>query len=405
MVSRQSNGATALGRNSEVVRQHNLSAVLQLVHRNQEISRSQLAAQTGLNRSTISDLVEELGNLGLVSEGAATVKDKVGRPSLVVTAAHDVIAYSVHPEYDFLAVSAVALSGKVLCEERVTYQPGTEPQQVVRETTRLIAKLSRQLPSTAKIVGVGVAVPGQVNVVEGVVRLAPHLGWEELPLAKMLEAELGLPVYIGNDASLGCMAESFYGAARNFTDVVYVFGGSGIGGGVISGGVQVGGATGYGGELGHVRISDATNPDYSGLSGTLESLVRREDLEHLLKLKEVDDDQLEKALLANRSPAVRALVEKQIDSLSVAIANYVNIFNPQIVVLAGFLSAVFWYDQERVLSGLRRGALPASREGVIVRTAELGTNILIIGAAELPFAALVANPTGHKLTKPGAKRK
>ena len=405
MVSRQGNGATALGRNGEVVRQHNLSAVLQLVHRNQEISRSQLAQQTGLNRSTISDLVEELGNLGLVSEGSATVKDKVGRPSLVVTASHEVIAYSVHPEYDFLAVSAVALSGKILCEERVSYQPGTSPTQVVRETARLITKLSKQLPSTAQVVGVGVAVPGQVNVVEGVVRLAPHLGWEELPLAKMLEAEIGLPVYIGNDASLGCMAESIYGAARNFTDVVYVFGGSGIGGGVITGGVQVGGASGYGGELGHVRISDHGHSDYSGLPGTLESLVRREDLEHALKIKDADDDQLEKALLANRTAAVRNLVEKQIDSLAVGIANYVNIFNPQIVVLAGFLSAVFWYDQERVLTGLRKGALPASREGVIVRTAELGTNILIIGAAELPFAALIENPAGHQLSKIGAKRK
>ena len=405
MVSHQSNGATALGRNGEVVRQHNLSAVLQLVHRNHEISRSQLAALTGLNRSTISDLVEELGKLGLVSEGAATIKDKVGRPSLVVTAAQDVVAYSVHPEYDFLAVSAVSLGGKILCEERVEYTSERPPQQVVAETTRLIAKLRRQLPNTAKIVGVGVGVPGQVNVGEGLVRLAPHLGWQELPLGAMLEAELGLPVYIGNDASLGCMAEVYYGAAQNFTDVVYLYGGSGIGGGVISGGVQLGGASGYGGELGHVRISDASGPDYSNFSGTLEALVRREDIERALNLKEVDEAQLEKALLANRTPAVRALIEKQIDALAASLANFVNIFNPQIVVLAGFLSAVFWYDQERVLSGMRKGALPASREGVIVRTAELGTNVLIVGAAELPFAALIANPTGHKLVKHGAKRK
>lgn len=395
----------ALGRNSEVVRAHNLSTVCSLVHRNQEISRSALAAATGLNRSTISDLVEELSNLGLVYEGAATVKDKVGRPSLVVSASNDIAAYSVHPEYDFLAVSAVAFSGRVLGEERVSLEPGSSPQVVVRETGRLINKLAKQLPPKTRIAGVGVAVPGQVQLDEGVVRLAPHLNWSELPLCSMLEAEIGLPVYIDNDASLGCMAEHIYGAARNFTDIVYMFGGSGIGGGVITGGVQLRGSMGYGGELGHVRISDDNANDYSGVSGTLESKVRREDIEKVLKLQDVDDAKLEKALLANRKPQVRELVERQLDSLAAGLANYINIFNPQIVVLAGFLSGLFWYDQERLLAGIRKGSLPASREGVIVRVGELGSNILIIGAAELPFAALSQNPNGHKLTKVGMKAK
>lgn len=405
MVQAKGGEAKALGRNSEVVRQHNLSAVCRLVHRNQEISRSQLAQITGLNRSTISDLVEELSKLGLVYEDAATVKDRVGRPSLVVSASNEIAAYSVHPEYDFLAVAAVSFGGKVLAEERVSLEPGSTPQVVVRETGRLINKLAKQLPANIKIAGVGVAVPGQIHLDQGVVRLAPHLNWTELPLQRMLESEIGLPVYLDNDASLGCMAESLYGAARNFSDVVYVFGGSGIGGGVITGGVQLRGSAGYGGELGHVRISDSETKDYSGVSGTLESKVRRADLEKVLKLKDVDDTKLEAALLANRTQPVRELVESQLDSLGAALANYVNIFNPQIVVLAGFLSGVFWYDQERLLAAIRKGSLPASREGVIVRVAELGTNILIVGAAELPFSALIANPTGHRLNKVGTKAK
>lgn len=405
MVQAKGSEAKALGRNSEVVRQHNLSAVCRLVHRNQEISRSQLAQITGLNRSTISDLVEELSKLGLVYEDAATVKDRVGRPSLVVSASNEIAAYSVHPEYDFLAVAAVSFGGKVLAEERVSLEPGSTPQVVVRETGRLINKLAKQLPANIKIAGVGVAVPGQIHLDQGVVRLAPHLNWTELPLQRMLESEIGLPVYLDNDASLGCMAESLYGAARNFSDVVYVFGGSGIGGGVITGGVQLRGSAGYGGELGHVRISDSETKDYSGVSGTLESKVRRADLEKVLKLKDVDDTKLEAALLANRTQPVRELVESQLDSLGAALANYVNIFNPQIVVLAGFLSGVFWYDQERLLAAIRKGSLPASREGVIVRVAELGTNILIVGAAELPFSALIANPTGHRLNKVGTKAK
>ena len=405
MVTGPTNEGKALGRNSEVVRLHNLSAVLRLVHRNQEISRSLLTQLTALNRSTISDLVEELKKSGLVTEDLPTSIEGKGRPSLVVAAVEHVVAFSVHTEYDFLAVAAVGFNGKVLFEERVSYQSSNSAQQVVREAARLIEKIIKQLNSYHRIVGVGVAVPGQVRIEDGVVRLAPHLGWQEVPLAKMLQDAVGLPVFIDNDASLGCTAESVFGAARNFTDLVYLFGGSGIGGGVISNGQQLRGSTGYGSELGHVRISNSTEADYSGIPGTVEALVRREDLENILKIKYIDDNELETALLANRSEPVRKLAEKQIDSLASAIANYANIFNPQIVVLAGFLPALFWYDQDRLLGGIRKGCLPAIREGLIVKPGELGSNILMIGAAELPFSALIANPTGFKLLKPGERKK
>lgn len=391
---------SALGQNREAVRNHNLSTVLRLVHEYGDITRSQLTHLTGLNRSTISDLVEELAEAGLVVENEAKSTEGIGRPSLVVSASDNVVAFAVHPEIDFLAVAAVTLSGKLLKVERVYYPAGTAAQSVVREAARLIESLAGALPSAARVVGVGVAVPGQVRLEDGVVRLAPHLQWVELPFAKLLEQLVSFPVFIDNDASIGCMAERLYGAARNFEDVVYLFGGSGIGGGVVSGGVQLRGSTGYGGELGHVRISDAHRDDYSGLKGTLESLVRREDLLKALKLDSVDDQELESALLANRTKAVREVAERQIDSLATAIANYVNIFNPQIIVLAGFLSALFWYDQERLLSGIRDGALDASREGLIVRTGELGGNILLIGAAELPFGSLLESPTAGLLLKP-----
>lgn len=405
MVSGPTNEGKALGRNSEVVRLHNLSAVLRLVHRNQEISRSALTQLTGLNRSTISDLVEELKAAGLVTEGLPTSIEGKGRPSLVVAAVEHVVAFSVHPEFDFLAVAAVGFNGNVLFEERVSYQSSNSVQQVVREAARLIEKLTKQLNSYHRIVGVGVAVPGQVRIEDGVVRLAPHLGWQEVPLAKMLQDAVGLPVFIDNDASLGCTAEAVYGAARNFTDLVYLFGGSGIGGGVVSNGQQLRGSTGYGSELGHVRISSGSETDYSGIPGTVESLVRREDLENALNIKYFDDNELETALLANRSEQVRKVAEKQIDALASAIANYANIFNPQIVVLAGFLPALFWYDQDRLLSGIKKGCLPAIREGLIVKPGELGSNILIIGASELPFSALISNPSGFKLLKPGQKVK
>ena len=106
---------------------------------------------------------------------------------------------------------------------------------------KLISELRADLKTGTRIVGVGVAVPGQVRVVDGVIRLAPHLDWVETPFGPMLSQLTGLPVYVDNDASLGCVAERIYGNAKGFTDVVFLFAGSGgIGGGVVVDGVRRG---------------------------------------------------------------------------------------------------------------------------------------------------------------------
>lgn len=386
--------AKKLGQGRDAVRQHNLSTVVSLVHQLGPISRSKLGQLTGLNRSTISILVEELTNLGMVFESESTSREGLGRPSIQVSASEEVIAIAVHPELEFLAVAAVSLSGQVLQEERVSYAAGTSVQAIVKESARLIERLRESAKPGARIVGVGVAVPGQVRFGDGVVRLAPHLGWVEVPLAKMLQQETGLPVYLDNDAMVGCNAERMFGAAKNFKDVIYLWGGSGLGGGVVTNGVQLRGATGYGCELGHVRISDSDDPDYSGLAGTLEARVRREDLVSALGLSAVSDEDLEVALLSNRNPAVIEVVHRQLDALGRALANYVNIFNPEVIILGGFLRSLYWFDQERLLQGLTNGSLSASREAVIVRTAELGSYSLMLGSAELAFERLLANPGG-----------
>lgn len=384
----------SLGRTREAMRRHNLSAVLRLVHEAGSIARSSLTSQTGLNRSTISDLVDELKDLGLVTESEATVREGIGRPSLVVTAASSIVAFAAHPEVDFLLVAAVTLDGQIIRQEKLIYPAPVSATQTVKDIAKLIARITESLPAGARVTGLGVAVPGQVRLVDGVVREAPHLSWHEYPLVTELAEQLGIPVFIDNDASLAARAERIFGAAKKFDDIIYLFGGSGIGGGVFSGGLQLRGSTGYGGELGHTRIADYSGEDYSGLSGTLESIVRREDLVSALELTNIDDNQLESALLANRNEQVKKLVERQIDALAVAIANYVNIFNPQIIVLGGFLPALYWYDQERLLAGIAKGSLFASREGIIVRVAELGARTLLIGAAELPFGSLIADPAG-----------
>jgi predicted NBD/HSP70 family sugar kinase len=250
-----------------------------------------------------------------------------------------------------------------------------------------------------RLAGIGVAVPGQVRVSDGVIRYAPQLKWVEAAFGPALSQATSLPVMIANDASLGCMAERNFGSARGFSEVVFLFAGSGgIGGGAIVHGRQLTGAAGYAGELGHVKIATSDQRDYSGFSGTLEALVKRDDLLETFGLAVASDEELEKLVHDAQKPQQVALIEKQIDALADGISNFVTIFNPQAVVLGGFLNSLFNYDANRLLNRIRSSSVQASAERVLIRQGALGSNLMMVGAAELPLASLIREPSSYQLT-------
>ena len=390
-------GIKTLGQNRDDVRQHNLSALLSMIHQSGTVSRSQLTSSSGLNRSTISDLVTELQDLGLVFETEASAAG-VGRPSLQVSATEEVVAFAVNTDVDAVTVAIVSFAGSVIAKKRYPTANQSTAEKAASIAAKLIGELRADLKSGTRIVGVGVAIPGQIRVLDGVIRLAPHLGWVEVPFGPMLSQLTGLPVFVDNDASLGCIAERLYGNAKGFSDVVYLFAGSGgIGGGVVVDGVQLRGAAGYAGELGHARISTNAIKDYSGLEGTLESLVRRDDLLDVFNIYAATDDELLLEISRTKSVKALKLIESQIDYVAAALGSFANIFNPQVIILGGFIGGLFNRDSERLLNGLRANSLAAANEQVIVREGGLGSNLLMIGAALLPFGDLIENPSATAL--------
>ncbi|WP_104169403.1 ROK family transcriptional regulator [Cryobacterium sp. M23] len=383
------------GTNNDDVRRHNLSVVLRLVHRDGPTPRAALTRRTGLNRSTIAALVAELESLGLVGERDPESTNQVGRPSPVVFCAERVVALAVNPEIDAVTIGIVGLDGTV--HRRIRYPTERPPtsSEAVNISAAVIEGMRGELETRFRVVGIGVAVPGLVRAPDGLVRQAPHLGWVDEPFKDMLEQATGYPVAAANDAILGAMAEHHFGAGKGFTDLIYLNGGaSGIGGGMIIGGTVVDGIAGYAGEFGHIRVSDSARTDTAGIAGTLEAEVTREELLEPLGLAGADADELEQALLASDAPAVRAEVNRQVDFLAVALAGAINILNPQLVVLGGFLAALFSVDPERLRLAVASMTLSSSFDLVRVSAAELGSNLLMIGAAELAFEQLLDDPSG-----------
>jgi predicted NBD/HSP70 family sugar kinase len=383
------------GRAGGAERRRNLALVLQRVHA-APATRSELTRVSGLNRSTVGALVADLAGRGLVVEDEpAAAAGQVGRPSPVVRAGELPVAIAINPEIDAITVALVRLGGAVIAVERTPFAAPPTVDEAVDAAAKAVSRLLEQEP-TRRPIGVGLAVPGVVSTAHGVVRLAPHLGWRDVPLASRFAAVLRLPVAAGNDATLGARAEALFGAGRGVADLVYLNGGaSGIGGGIVAGGVPLTGATGHAGEFGHIILAASGSADTLGVRGTFEASVSRAALLRVLQLDDAAPDRLEAALIASDDPAVAQEVDRQVDVLATAIANAVTALNPARVILGGFLSALV------AVSGLRLDALVADRalpgigERVEIRRSELGSRIMLIGAAELAFAPLLADPAGY----------
>ncbi|WP_045257764.1 ROK family transcriptional regulator [Microbacterium hydrocarbonoxydans] len=374
-------------------RPHNLARILRLVHEEGAQSRAALTETTGLNRSTIADLVGELIRLGLVDERIPETPGRVGRPSPVVAASADVVVIAVNPEVDAVEIAAIGLDRSIRLRERVLNEALPTPEGLALLLADTVRAWSGGPLKDARIIAVGIAVPGLVRASDGVVRNAPHLEWRDVPLADLVAEATGVATVVDNDASLGAIAEHRYGAGAGIDDVVYLNGGaSGIGGGLIIGGVPVAGSGGYAGEFGQNRPRITADDDRRTADGVLESEVSRRLLLDVVGLDTADDDLLAGELSASRSAEVAGEVSRQGRVLASALANAVNVLNPAVIVLGGFLATLGELRREAIMDAVAELAMPESAEGLGIRSAALGADRLLIGAAELAFAGLIANP-------------
>lgn len=379
--------------NIEAVRRANLGEVLRLVHHGGPRSRAMITAETGLNRSTVADLVGALADAGLVHEQDPVPTRKAGRPSPVVAVREDAVALAIHPEVDAVEVGIVSLGGVVHQRARTPVDRGVSVDDMVNIVAGIIDGWRDTDLAGSNILGAGVAVPGLVRASDGVVRLAPHLGWHDEVIGPKLAKRLGVHVAVGNDASLGAQAERIFGAARDEANVLYLNGGaSGIGGGIVISGVAYAGSDGYAGEWGQTRPSLPTGHPHAQTDAVLEDVVNRAALLGALGATDLDDEELAVELERSTAPAVADEVAWQRRVLAATLGNAANVLNPSSIVLGGFLAVLNDQDTDAFQTLIRGHALDAIAERLSVRSAALGPDRLLIGAAEAAFGAVLADP-------------
>jgi predicted NBD/HSP70 family sugar kinase len=379
------------------VRRHNLGSLLRLVHVRGATSRSDLTALTGLNRSTIKALTADLVQAGLVRESAPVGRGGAGRPSITVEPGSErfyVLALDVGVEH--LTAVRVGLGGVVL--DRIELGQSLGDYDVGR-TLRRLDKLARALfagaPPDAVCVGIGVGVCGVVSSHDGAVRFAPNLGWVDVPLRDLLAKRLGtsLQIDVGNDGDLGAMAEHRRGAGAGLSDMVYISGEVGIGGGIILGGRPMRGSGGYGGEIGHMSIDPRGRLCRCGRRGCWETEVG--DQAVLVATGAPPGMDLAGVLTAYAAGEqwAQAGMRRVGGSLGLGVANLVNIFNPELILFGGVSRHIFTATEPLVRQALA-AALAAPREQVRLELPGLGDDSIAVGAAELAFAPLLDDPLG-----------
>ncbi len=246
---------------------------------------------------------------------------------------------------------------------------------------------------------IGVAVPGPLNVFTGVVMAAPHVAaWRAFPLRRRLEQLLGRRVTVENDANAWALGEYWQGAARGYRDVVLLTLGTGVGGGLIVGGRIVHGLSGMAGELGHVTVEPDGPPCDCGSHGCLESYASASGLRGMLfrrlglrpdapvpaKYRDVDRNFSVRQLTRQARRGNRLALDLFASAgryLGIAVASFLNVFNPELVVIGGGVAGALSYMRATMMNEVRMRAFKAiASEARIVRAA-LGPRGGVVGAA------------------------
>jgi glucokinase-like ROK family protein len=330
--------------NQQVVKKNNKSLVLQMVMEKEPLSRADIAQITGLNKATVSSLANELLDEELIYESGPGESSGGRRPVLLHF--NKAAGYSIGIDIGVNYVLSVLtdLKGNIINEKSQSIHD-TSYVVVIEIVKTMIRKLIGEMPpSRYGIVGIGIGIPGIVNK-EGLVLLAPNLGWRNIPLINAITDEFNLPVMIENEANAGAYGEKIFGAGQNIQNMIYVSVGIGIGVGIILNGELYRGKNGYSGEMGHMIIEVNGNQCSCGSRGCWEVYAS----EHaLLKLANKQDESLESLILLAEQNDKDALdLFEQIGRyLGYGINNIINTFNPEQVIIGNRLAmAKKWLEQ------------------------------------------------------------
>jgi predicted NBD/HSP70 family sugar kinase len=374
------------------LRRSNLRAITALLGSGGPQSRADLARGSGLSRTTVSSLVNELLGSGVVVETedrGTPYKGGSGRPPLLVTLAirpGDVAGVDIGHGHVRVAVSDRSASILAEVETQTDADPhGNATLDIAADLVRAAAD-EAGVPA-AELLTIGLCVPAPIDRRSARVDQAVLPGWQQLAPANELAERLGVPVVVDNDANLGAMAEHQHGAGRGVADLLYVKLASGVGAGLVLGGRLHRGTAGLAGEVGHVLAREDGAVCRCGSRGCLETEVSTRRLLDLLRPAYGDDLDLGGLLRfdAGGEAAVRRVLEDAGHTVGRVLAGLCTTLNPARIVVGGSLGSSATLV-EAIREGVDQYAHPEAAASCEVVSGQFGGRAELMGSVALAIS-------------------
>jgi predicted NBD/HSP70 family sugar kinase len=401
------------------LRRGNRASLLRHLYFEGPLSRQELGRDTGLSAGSISNVVGELIADGMVEEAGAVESDG-GRPRTLLQVAPgyahvvgvDVGETRVRVELFDLALTERASADLPLSDG------GHDVDHVVRLVLDGIGSVVREAGvDDREVLGVGIGVPGIVEQADavpgegtGIVVHGQTIGWDAVPLGRLLREGTGLPLFIDNGAKTLGQAEMWFGGGRGAGSVVIALIGSGVGACVVADGKPYHGATSSAGEWGHTTLRVGGRTCRCGSRGCLEAYAGAEAL--LGRWQAAPDGASEETGLAamlaaaDHDEQAAALLAEAAEYLGAGIADLVNLFNPERIVIGGWAGLLLG---PRLLPAVREAAAAYALRHPCAQTSielgRLGTDAVTVGAATLPLARFLDTGGEHDVWLPTQQRR
>jgi glucokinase len=297
--------------------------------------------------------------------------------------------------------AVVASNGEILCRVKAKTPVEQGPPGVLAAVATCVKDaIAESKVSRSSVIGVGIGVPGPLDPVTGVVKIAPNLGWKDVPVKALLEKDVKLDVFVENDVNAGTVAEHRLGAGAGVNDLIGIFVGTGIGGGLIFGGRLHHGFGKVAGEIGHMIIEVNGPRCGCGNRGCFEAMASRtaivRDLANAVAkgrktvltkmagngdLRQIGSSALADAYRRGDKLAVK-IIKRAARYCGIAVASLLNLLNPEMVVLGGGVVEALGADYvNRVAKAAAKRTFDVTLEGVRIVPARLGDDAVFLGAA------------------------
>jgi glucokinase-like ROK family protein len=399
------------------VRERNLSIVLRYIREaGGPIARARLTEISGLNKSTMGNLLTQLQAWGFVRE-TGTVNVGPGRPGVMIDidpAGGRLIGAEIG--VDFISVVLTDLKATVVWRRKLETNGAAQQQaHVIGLTEGLVQEaIDQARKSGHRLLGIGLGLPGLIDHASGTLLFAPNLGWSNVPFRDMWQ-RFGVPVIVENEANAAALGEYMLGVAQHVENFIYLSAGVGLGGGLMIGGKLYGGVGGYAGEIGHMTLAPDGPQCACGNRGCWETFVGPNAILDRIRQAALDGHtplllalpEINGAVGAIRMRHVfevadrgEAMVLQVLDDvgryLGIGMASLLNALNPSLVVLGGVLSLAGPYILPRAQREVTTRALLAARADVELKLSAFKFDACVMGGVSLIMRELLNNPTGWK---------